>query len=104
MRIDARLGQQSGLLTNEFANETPRSISKRSTCGIDHSVSQRWSSVTIRSTDGRSLYARAGAGMNVTAVASSAIGARNVRRGEDVCRMASRSLPGRFVWRKLFVR
>src|SRR6185437_1541849 len=48
VRIVERLGQQSELVTNAFVNVTPWSTSRRRTTGIDHSVSQRWSSVRMR--------------------------------------------------------
>ena len=55
VRIDARLGQQSELVVNDSENVMPRSTSERWTSGIAHSVSHRWSSVTIRRIEGRSV-------------------------------------------------
>ncbi len=43
----ARLGQHRESETNEFVNVTPCFTSSFCTFGIDHSVSQRWSSVRI---------------------------------------------------------
>jgi hypothetical protein len=48
----ARLGQQSGFTTNASGNVTPRAGERSERIGIAHSVSQRWSSVTIRTMSG----------------------------------------------------
>ena len=48
----ARLGQQSGFTTNASGNVTPRPASRSDRIGIAHRVSQRWSSVTIRTMSG----------------------------------------------------
>ena len=48
-----RLGQQSGLTTNASENVVPRFASSSRTCGMAHSVSHRWSSVTINRMLGR---------------------------------------------------
>src|SRR4029453_1914647 len=47
-----RLGQQSGLATKLFVKVTPYATSSFCTVGIVRSVSQRWSSVSTRTTFG----------------------------------------------------
>ena len=55
VRIDARLGQQSELVVNAREKFTPCSTSDPCTSGIAHSVSHRWSSVTISRIEGGSV-------------------------------------------------
>ena len=45
-----RVGQQSGLLSNAFANVTPFAASSDCTLGMYSSESHRWSSVRINTT------------------------------------------------------
>src|SRR5215211_2041759 len=49
----ARLGQHSGFVTNPFANVTPFSTSWLCTVGMYDTVSERWSSVRMRTMFGR---------------------------------------------------
>src|SRR6185437_2144989 len=72
VRIVERLGQQSELVTNAFVNVTPWSTSRRRTTGIDQSVSQRWSSVRMRTMFGCRGPASGGGGVTVAGGAAPA--------------------------------
>jgi hypothetical protein len=58
VRYVARLGQQMGLTTYPLVNSTPRSMRSLRTVGMAHNVSERWSSVRIKTMSGCCLALR----------------------------------------------
>lgn len=62
MRIVERLGQQNEFVTNALVKVTPWSTRSLRTFGIDQSVSQRWSSVRMRTMFGCLVPAGGGGG------------------------------------------
>src|SRR5438093_13073225 len=59
VRMVVRLGQHSEFVTNPLSNVTPRAARRASTWGMADRVSQRWSSVRIKTILGRAWAVRA---------------------------------------------
>jgi hypothetical protein len=81
-RIDARDGQHSDVVTNEFLNVIPCAAISRSTFGMSPSVSKRWSSERIRTMFGGDPTAPASRGepLAIPASAATATAIAMVRR------------------------